>query len=753
MKITLVADVFGQTNNGTSATASRLVENMKKRGHEVKVVSTYKGHDDSYYTVPERNFLIFNNYIKKVNGVALGKPEKKTIYEAIKDADVVHFLLPFKMSKKGIDICIKHNIPFTTAFHCQPENITSHIKMQKVGFINKLIYKYFNIRFYHKCMCVHCPSQFIADKLVENGYKTKNFVISNGVRGEFKPTKSERPEEFKDKFCIMLSGRYSNEKRQDLLLKAVLHSKYKDKIQVILAGSGPNEKMLAKLGNKLPNKPIMCFLHKDELIKVINFCDLYVHCSDIEIEGIGCMEAISCGIVPVLSDSKNAALYQFALSENNLFKNGDEIDLARKIDYWLDNKKEKDEMSKKYVEFMQDFKIEKCMDKMEEMFAYAIKNNKKEKWEKHMFKRPNFKKNIINVSATFSNFLGNKTNIKTLPILEKELEKGYKNVVFIILDGFGINPIKINVDKNNLLRKNIKQKLTSVFPSTTTNATTTLMSCKYPMEHGWFGWSVYLDFMDRIVDLYLSQDSYTHEEIDGKKVFKNLPYAPYYENVNTDYNINTVFPDFVKVGPAKSNSVYQTPEEMADAIFNICKKEGKQFVYSYSPKPDGTMHEFGVSSVEAKQITDQVVKSIEDLYEKVEDTLIVITADHGQVDITGYIEIYKQQDIMDLLEVNPYLESRATAFKVKEGKEKEFEKLFNKYYKKDFKLFKTETLVKKGFWGLENFNGHRNMLGDFIAVCKTGKMFVFAEDRERFKGHHTSLTKEMEVPLIILSKK
>ena len=88
------------------------------------------------------------------------------------------------------------------------------------------------------------------------------------------------------------------------------------------------------------------------------------------------MEAISCGIVPVLSDSKNAALYQFALSENNLFKNGDEIDLARKIDYWLDNKKKKDEMSKKYVEFMQEFKIQKCMDKMEEMFEYAIKHNK-----------------------------------------------------------------------------------------------------------------------------------------------------------------------------------------------------------------------------------------------------------------------------------------------------------------------------------------------------------------------------------------
>lgn len=383
MKITLVADVFGQTNNGTSATASRLVENMKKRGHEVKVVSTYKGNDENYYTVPERNFYFFNNYIKKVNGVALGKPEKKTIYEAIKDADVVHFLLPFKMSKKGIDICIKNNIPFTTAFHCQPENITSHISMQKIGFINKLIYKYFNIKFYHKCMCVHCPSQFIADKLVENGYKTKNFVISNGVRPEFRPKKSKKPDELKDKFCIMLSGRYSNEKRQDVLIKAVNHSKYRDKIQIILAGNGPTEKYLRKLGKTLPNEPIMCFLSKDELINVINFCDLYVHCSDIEIEGIGCMEAISCGIVPILSDSKNAALYQFALTDKNLFKNGDEIDLAKKIDYWLDNPDKKEEMSKKYVDFMEEFRIDKCMDKMEEMFEYAIKHTaKQEKREK-----------------------------------------------------------------------------------------------------------------------------------------------------------------------------------------------------------------------------------------------------------------------------------------------------------------------------------------------------------------------------------
>ena len=53
--------------------------------------------------------------------------------------------------------------------------------------------------------------------------------------------------------------------------------------------------------------------------------------------------------------------------------------------------------------------------------------------------------------------LGNDTDISTLSVLDNYLKKDYKNVVFIILDGFGINPIKINLNKDNILRKNIKK--------------------------------------------------------------------------------------------------------------------------------------------------------------------------------------------------------------------------------------------------------------------------------------------------------
>ena len=42
MKITIIADVLGEENNGTSITATRLIANLKKRGHEVYVVSSGK---------------------------------------------------------------------------------------------------------------------------------------------------------------------------------------------------------------------------------------------------------------------------------------------------------------------------------------------------------------------------------------------------------------------------------------------------------------------------------------------------------------------------------------------------------------------------------------------------------------------------------------------------------------------------------------------------------------------------------------
>ena len=146
---------------------------------------------------------------------------------------------------------------------------------------------------------------------------------------------------------------------------------------MVLAGQGPNTKKYIKLGKNLVNKPIIKFFTKDELLELLSTTDLYVHASDAEIEGISCIEAIACGIVPVIANSKKAATPQFALDERSLFEAGNSTDLANKIDYWIENSDERKKMEFEYAKSTTDkYSINKSMEQIEGMFYDAIREHK-----------------------------------------------------------------------------------------------------------------------------------------------------------------------------------------------------------------------------------------------------------------------------------------------------------------------------------------------------------------------------------------
>lgn len=363
---------------------------------------------------------------------------------------------------------------------------------------------------------------------------------------------------------------------------------------------------------------------------------------------------------------------------------------------------------------------------------------------------PDFNQSNLNISATLAEFLGAPNKNAILPTLKAELAKEYKNVVFICFDGLGMYPLSKNLDSENFLVKNIHQVLLSTFPSTTTNATMSLLSNQLPLEHGWFGWSMHFDDINKNVDIFLNRDSANREAVQhNHSPLGKIDY--YFDQANTDYAINTVFPHFMRVSHPERNSTYQSMEELFSAVQSICRKSGKQFIYAYHPEPDSTMHDYGVSSPEAKKIIESISQNLMALYENVEDTLFIITADHGQVDITDYVSLYEDEVLMDMLEIYPFLEARAPAFLVKDGYKKDFEEYFRSKYSEDFVLCKSEDLIAKGYFG--DIGDKAELLGDYIAVgTYTHKQALLTPISTKFKGHHTSLTEEMEVPLILLSK-
>lgn len=370
MKILFVIDIYNTHSNGTSISAQRFAEELRGRGHDVRILTI--GEDsDTIFGLKELYFPFFMNVIHK-HGFMYAKCEKTTIQKAVEWAEIVHFFFPFFLTNYTKKVVDELGKPSTAAFHVQPQNITSSLLMGKSTWANNLIYKIFRDVTYNHFGHVHVPSQFMGNELIKRNYTAKIHPISNGIQSDFKWMKRSKAPEFEGKILIMMVGRLTKEKRQDILVNAVNYSKYGDRIQLIFAGTGPTDKMLHRLGQKLKNPPIFGYYDKQELMDKLSQCDLYVHASDMESEAISCIEAFATGLVPVISDSELSATKQFALDERSLFRAGDPKDLARAIDYWLDNPEEKARMEKVYAESAKNYDIEHSVTLFEKMLHEAI---------------------------------------------------------------------------------------------------------------------------------------------------------------------------------------------------------------------------------------------------------------------------------------------------------------------------------------------------------------------------------------------
>ena len=373
MKILIVIDQFDNSNNGTTISARRFAKGLQDAGNEVFVVSTGENQNEYKFNVKELPLPPGISHLIKSQGMSFAIPNTEILEKAISSVDVVHFYMPFFLSKAGLKICEKLHVPHTAAFHVQPENITYSIGLGTKTKINDFIYTHYRDSFFNHFSHIHCPSEFIANELKKHGYTAKLHVISNGVGEEFKYTKKVKLPEFNDKFVITMIGRYSNEKRQDVLIDAISKSKYTAQIQLVLAGKGPKENKYKKLGESLINPPVMRFYNTKDLISLLKSTDLYVHSADAEIEAISCIEAFACGNVPVIADSVNSATKQFALVNESLFEAGNSSDLAKKIDFWIENEDYRKEMEREYAKSANKYRLKDSIKKMEEMFEDAIR--------------------------------------------------------------------------------------------------------------------------------------------------------------------------------------------------------------------------------------------------------------------------------------------------------------------------------------------------------------------------------------------
>ncbi len=354
MNIAIVIDSYNDANGGTIAT-KRLVGELKKRGHNVKIITAIHEdpEDPDFYKVP--GFVLPGTASSLENMKFLfGRSNHKVYEDAFSDADIVQVQFPFVMAKGAIATAKRMGKPVIGAFHVQPQNIMAAMGKTSKN-LEKFIWSTFKYFLFKRVDKIICPSNFASQLLKSQGVKAQTKVISNGIPKEYIPQNLKRPEWFGDKMVLLNVGRHAYEKRQLLLMEGVRRSKYSKNIQLILAGKGERTEELREKAKELPVEPLLEFISYDDKITYLNTADMYIHGSIVELESLSCSEAVGCGLPCLISNSEYSAAPQFALDERFLFESDNADDLAKKIDYWYE-----------HIDELRDKKIkDKVLDKAE----------------------------------------------------------------------------------------------------------------------------------------------------------------------------------------------------------------------------------------------------------------------------------------------------------------------------------------------------------------------------------------------------
>ncbi len=383
---------------------------------------------------------------------------------------------------------------------------------------------------------------------------------------------------------------------------------------------------------------------------------------------------------------------------------------------------------------------------------------------------PDYKNSIVNLVSSVLESYDVKIDHPPLKQLNAKDLKMKKNIIFFILDGFGMNLLNKFTSSTKFLKQNFVSPITSVFPSTTSAAITSLISGKTPWEHGAIGWTLYFKEFAKNIDYLPNWDSITTTTQDAEQyniidyigadnIFNRISetandvkqYYLAHEELSNSPNIirNSGTAEIISYSDHKH--LFKTLNKLISK-----KKSDKKLIFVYSSSPDKIEHQHGVHADEVKNFIQEMDSAFEKLNSQLagSDTTILITADHGLIDVDNYYYVNEDEKLFDSMIMPAFPEPRFISFFVKKHKMKQFEEAFQKY-ENEFLLFDREEFLKHKFLG----NGMMHpkiddFIGDYmaIAISNSAMKSIYMQNgkwKKEFNAHHAGLTEdEMLVPLI-----
>lgn len=360
---------------------------------------------------------------------------------------------------------------------------------------------------------------------------------------------------------------------------------------------------------------------------------------------------------------------------------------------------------------------------------------------------------------------------------------GTEKVVVLLLDGFGHQQLQRYVHAHPFLRRIVERgnvaSVTSVFPSTTAAAITTIHTGRMPQQHGLLEWMLY--------DQTLGRNFYTlpFEEIDdgaslAGKVDPSILFdgPTFYEELYGHGIPSYTFTNLAIVGTAYSRqltrkSVSVPHKTAADLVVNLRQhleraRPGPAYYYAYHEYIDAVSHLYGPHSEQARAEMNGFFHLLQtELVEKLSPEAargvsLIVTADHGHIDIdptrTTFLNDYPLitqhfRRAPDGRPIPPWGSARDCFLAIEPDRIDEVERQLTEALAGKAQVLRSEDALRSGLFGTgEPHPSLRGRIGDLL-ILPDGEETVWYQhfgDKKTFakRGHHGGLNpKEVGVPL------
>jgi predicted AlkP superfamily pyrophosphatase or phosphodiesterase len=359
------------------------------------------------------------------------------------------------------------------------------------------------------------------------------------------------------------------------------------------------------------------------------------------------------------------------------------------------------------------------------------------------------------------------------------LGTGAQRVVLVLMDALSLHRLRAWIDTGKanvwkgLMNGGVLAPLTSIVPSTTSSALTTFWTGRATTQHGITGYEIWLKEYGMVINSILQAPMTFKGDVGSlskagfePEKFLNLPTLGAHMALN---NVRAhVFQHYWIINSGLSRMFFRDVEkhgissavDLWISVRQLIESHPKDQLYCwvYWGEVDGLSHRYGPDNERARAEFESFSKAFETLFLKelspdlLEDTLVILTADHGQIPTIKNpdYELRNHSELAQLLHINPTGENRLFFVHPRTGHKEAVRAYIKNTWGDHFSVYDSATALAGGLFGPGDPHPEMNSrLGELLVVAHDDAYLWWGREPNPLFGRHGGMHfQEMLVPFL-----